>query len=440
MTAGQGVFKTTNLDQTGVGTVTWTAAGTGIPSIPINAFAIDPLKPARLFAGTDIGVYVSENSGANWSPYGQGLPRVAVLDMAIQNNKRVLRVATHGRGMWEIPLFAPTAAGGSISGTVATTDGQTLAGVTVSLAGARSARTVTDSKGNYHFSNVETGNFYTVTASLVNYHFGPDSLSFSLLGNKTDAGFTAVRDGVIIGNAIDSADYFVRQHYLDFLGREPDEAGLNFWSDQVLGCGVDAACVENKRINVSAAYFLSIEFQQTGALVDSLYRASYGRRPNYGEFIPDQKSIAQNIAVGIGSWQQDLLANKQAFVNAWMQRPTFRAAYDGLSNSAYVDSLIGHTGNGFDGDRNSLVSALDSSNSSRAAVLLQIAENGGFMKAKSNDMFVMMEYFGYLRRDPDQDGFGFWLDKLNHFDGDFQRAEMVKAFISSIEYRQRFSQ
>jgi len=246
--------------------------------------------------------------------------------MAIQNNKRVLRVATHGRGMWEIPLFAPTAAAAGISGTISTTDGHALAGVTVSLSGARSARTVTDSKGYYRFDNVEIDNFYTVSASLMNYHFGPDSLSFSLLGNKTDAGFTAIRDSVIVGNAIDSPDYFVRQHYLDFLGREPDTAGLNFWSDQVLGCGADAACIESKRINVSAAYFLSIEFQATGGLVDSLYRASYGRRPNYGEFIPDQQSIAQNIAVGVGSWQQDLLANKQAFVNAWMQRPAFRAA------------------------------------------------------------------------------------------------------------------
>jgi Domain of unknown function (DUF4214) len=72
-------------------------------------------------------------------------------------------------------------------------------------------------------------------------------------------------------------------------------------------------------------------------------------------------------------------------------------------------------------------------------VLLQVAENEAFVKAKSNETFVMMEYFGYLRRDADEAGFQFWLEKLNRFEGDFQRAEMVKAFISSIEYRGRFA-
>jgi Calx-beta domain/CHRD domain len=101
--AGQAIFKTTNLNDTGSNPVNWSAAGNGIPSIPINAFVIDPSNSNRLFAGTDIGVYVSEDGGANWSPYGSGLPRVAVFDMAIQPTSHTLRVATHGRGMWEIP-------------------------------------------------------------------------------------------------------------------------------------------------------------------------------------------------------------------------------------------------------------------------------------------------------------------------------------------------
>ena len=107
--AGQGIFKTTNLNDTGVNPVNWSAAGNGIPSIPINAFVVDPSNSNRLFAGTDIGVYVSEDAGANWSPYGTGLPRVAIFDMAIQPSNHILRVATHGRGMWEIaagPTFS----------------------------------------------------------------------------------------------------------------------------------------------------------------------------------------------------------------------------------------------------------------------------------------------------------------------------------------------
>jgi hypothetical protein len=313
----------------------------------------------------------------------------------------------------------------------------------MNLGGARSAKVITDSSGNYRFNNIDTDNFYTVTPSLVNYHFGPENQSFSLLANKTDAMFTATRDAVVSGNAIDTADFFVRQHYLDFLGREPDESGFNFWSDQITSCGSDAGCIERRTINVSAAYFLSIEFQKTGGLVDGLYRASYGRAPRYAEFMPDTAEVAQGVVVGPTDWAGRLAANKDAFVNAWVQRAEFRAAYDGLSNSAFVDTLIAHAGVGFTGGdevRGALVSGLNHNTLTRAAALRQVVENEGFVAAKSNRMFVMMEYFGYLRRDPDESGYQFWLNKLNQFDGNFEQAEMVKAFIVSGEYRQRFGQ
>jgi len=335
----------------------------------------------------------------------------------------------------------PTAAPASISGTVTTADGTPLAGVTMHLSGGRSAKVITDSNGNYRFNNVDTDNFYTVTPSLRNYHFGPESSSFSLLANKTDAVFTATRDAAIVGNAIDTPEYFVRQHYLDFLGREPDESGFNFWSDQILSCGADAACIERRTINVSAAYFLSIEFQETGGLVDGLYRASYNRRPLYAEFMPDTRTVAQDVIVGDGDWPGRLAANKQAFVDAWVQRPAFQSAYGGLTNDAYVDTLISHTGVSFSqSERDDLVSGLTSGTLTRAAALRRIAENENFVSAKRNATFVMMEYFGYLRRDPDEGGYQFWLNKLNQFGGNFEQAEMVKAFLVSGEYRDRFRQ
>jgi hypothetical protein len=76
----------------------------------------------------------------------------------------------------------------------------------------------------------------------------------------------------------------------------------------------------------------------------------------------------------------------------------------------------------------------------RAGVLQRIAEDERFVEAKSNEAFVLMEYFGYLRRDPDESGYQFWLNKLNQFGGNFEQAEMVKAFIVSSEYRGRFQQ
>jgi hypothetical protein len=233
----------------------------------------------------------------------------------------------------------------------------------------------------------------------------------------------------------------VRQHYLDFLGREPDVSGFNFWSDQILSCGADAGCRERRTINVSAAYFLSIEHMETGGLVHGLYRTSYGRAPLFAEFMPDTRTVANNIVVGVGNWQGDLEASKQAFVNAWVERPEFQAAYGGLGNDAYVDTLISHTGVDFSqSERNNLVDSLNRSSMTRATVLRTIAENEQFVSAQRNERFVRMEYFGYLRRDPDASGFQFWLNKLNQFGGNFEQAEMVKAFINSGEYRDRFRQ
>jgi hypothetical protein len=334
---------------------------------------------------------------------------------------------------------ASTAAPASVSGRITTPAGEPLAGVSLNLVG-RTGRVITDANGDYQFTNVETQNLYTLTPALLNYHFSPESLTFSLLANKTDAGFTATRDAVSHGNVIDTADYFVRQHYVDFLNREPDESGFNFWSEQIQSCGADAACRERRTINVSAAYFLSIEFQETGGLVDGLYRVSYARRPQYAEFLPDTRTVANNVIVGVGTWQAELEANKQAFANAWVERAEFQSAYGGLGNDSYVDTLISHTGISFSqGERDNLVDGLNKNTLTRAQVVRRIAENEQFMSAKRNAAFVMMQYFGYLRRDPDAAGYQFWLNKLNQFGGNFEQAEMVKSFLVSGEYRQRFA-
>jgi hypothetical protein len=334
----------------------------------------------------------------------------------------------------------PTAGPASVSGRVTLPDGSPLAGVTMNLDGRRSFRAVTDSNGNYRFSNLDTDGLYTVTPSLPNYHFGPESRSFSLLANVTDAVFSATRDAVPVGNFIDSPGFFVRQHYLDFLNREPDESGFNFWTDQIMSCGGERSCVERRTINVSAAYFFSIEFANTGGFVDGLYRASYGRAPNFAEFMPDAATVGQGVVVGANpNWETLLRSNKEAFASAWVQRSEFQVAYGGLGHADFVDTLISHTGGNFNGDRQALVNGLNNGSLTRTLALKQIAENDGFVAAKRNEMFVRMQYFGYLRRDPDAAGFNFWLNKLNQFNGNFEQAEMVKAFLVSGEYRNRFN-
>ena len=104
-TCGQ-VYKTTNLVTalTGWSTPSWTKASAGLPDIPVSAFVVDPRNPQTLFAGTDIGVYASSDGGASWAPFGSGLPRVSVFDLALHAPSGTLRAATHGRGIWEIAV------------------------------------------------------------------------------------------------------------------------------------------------------------------------------------------------------------------------------------------------------------------------------------------------------------------------------------------------
>jgi hypothetical protein len=250
---------------------------------------------------------------------------------------------------------------------------------------------------------------------------------------------------VLTDNPIDDTETFVRQHYADFLSREPDEEGLAFWIDNIDSCGEDAACREVKRIDTSAAYFLSIEFQETGYFVHRFYKASFGRRPLLAEFLADKQMIGDGVVVNSPGWTELLEENKQEFVDNWIARPAFTSIYESLNNAEYVDTLIANSGATFtETDHDAYVDVLNSGALTRAQVLRLIAENEAFFNSEYNAAFVEMQYFGYLRRNPqdppntDLSGFNFWLNKLNQFGGDFRRAEMVKAFLVSGEYRQRF--
>jgi glucose/arabinose dehydrogenase len=361
------------------------------------------------------------------------------VDLVVTADGSLYYLARGAGAVFRVRFNAPTAAFGEVSGQITNSnDGLPLAGAVILLTGTQNRKTITDANGTYHFDNVQTSGVYTVTPSRVNFSFNPSERPLSQLGNNTDAPFAAIPTGAVI-NPIDTPEFFVRQHYVDFLSREPDESGFNFWSDQIIGCDSDLTCIDRRRVNVSAAYFLSIEFQETGGLVDSLYRVSFARRPFYNEFVPDTQNLGHNVIVGVTGWEQQLATNKQTFIDAWVQRPAFVNTYGNLADDAYVDTLISHTGVTFSpSERDALVSSLINHTSTRAAVLRQVAEDRRFVAAKFNQAFVLMEYFGYLRRDPDDSGYQFWLNKLNQFGGNFEQADMVKAFIVSGEYRGRF--
>ncbi|HYO63670.1 MAG TPA: TIGR03118 family protein [Pyrinomonadaceae bacterium] len=391
------------------------------------------------------------------------------------------------------------------------------------------------------------------------------------LGSR-DAATLTIRDDDTTAtavNPIDDAEFFVRQHYLDFLNREPDAAGLAFWTNQIRECESRpeterARCREERRIHVSAAFFLSTEFQRTGLLVYFTHRAAFGASVLYARFMRDAQAVRQGVVIGQPGAEERLDANTRAFFDDFVANPEFVAFYGARSNEAYVDTLLLFAGTTavfrriFDAElssaqvvppanspatgrsvlvqgrdfftarvslnlsgltspqtaahihgpaapgeegpvivtlpngplndfpvrlttfnqvldleagrlyvdvhtsafpggevrgqyppqsafRDRLVARLNGGAETRATVLRKVAEDPELRRIAFNEGFARMQYFGYLRRNTDDppdtnsDGYFFWVNKLAAFDGDFIRAEMVKAFITSGEYRGRFA-
>ena len=351
-----------------------------------------------------------------------------------------------------------------------TTDDGSSPGVFVpcsATTGAALARCdFTAAAGRLNFAAGESAKTFPVLVSDDAYAEGPETLHLVLrnpsggavLGGASLATLTITDDDFVTsGNSSDIAETFVRQHYHDFLNREPDTSGLQFWTNQITSCGSDAACVEVRRINVSAAFFLSIEHQSTGYLAYRTYVSAFGPTRVGGvvpvtldEFLPDLRQIGQDVVVGADGWQAQLEANKQAYFLDFVKRAPFTAAFpSSMTPDQFVSQLGDNTGGALSqSERDALVAELTANNTDagRASVLRKVADDADLRAAELNRAFVLMQYFGYLRRDPnaapdsDFGGYQFWLLKLNQFGGDFQKAEMVKAFITSIEYRRRFGQ
>jgi uncharacterized delta-60 repeat protein len=264
-------------------------------------------------------------------------------------------------------------------------------------------------------------------------------------------------------NAIDDSRNFVRQHYHDFLNREPDQAGWDFWTDNIAKCNdparrppgqTVAQCIDKQRETTSGAFFLSPEFQYTGSYIYTVFKGSINRRPTFLEFMSDMPQLVNGIIVGGAISGPVIEANRAQYLAQFVQRSEFLNIYGALSNQGYVDKLFLTTGTSVsDADRQALVTGLNGGTETRSSVLHKVV-NGtrvisegqieiitvygkAFSDTQFNPAFVQMEYFGYMRRNEDTAGFNFWLGKLNFY-GDFITAEMVRAFLLSPEYRRRF--
>ena len=476
-----------------------------------------------------------------------------------------------GRATVTVTRLGDTSAAATVSYTTSDTAGAAACNTVNGKASSRCDYATTI--GRLSFAPGET--FKTINVAVTDDHYAEGDENFSValtaasgavLGSPNVAAVTITDNETTGGppNPIDSSDFFIYQHYVDFLNRYPDPSGFAFWTNTITSCGADAACTEVKRINASAAFFLSIEFNETGFLAYLTNRVAFGNvtTPNapvpltYNQFMNDAQALQKNYVFGAPGADAQLEANKQAYFDEFVTRPAFVAKYGALSNLAYVDTLLAtggvnsttaelyitkltgaqvvpptnstatglmifrqaldghsaalslslndlssaetaahihspavatatapaiatlpngqftsfrmpltsaqandlggglfyvdvHTNTFPNGEirgqfpqnlfvRDMILNALNAGTITRAQVLRLIAESEGLRQREFNRAFVLMEYFGYLRRDPDAAGYDFWLTKLNNFNGDFVKAEMVKAFLSSSEYRQRF--
>jgi hypothetical protein len=227
-------------------------------------------------------------------------------------------------------------------------------------------------------------------------------------------------------NPIDGTAFFVRQQYLDFLNREPDPGGFASWQQLINGCPAgDTSC---DRIHVSSAFFRSPEFQDRGYFVYRFYPVAYGRKPDYLEFVPDLAKVSGFLS------DAELEAAKVAFINEFMSRPAFVTKYNGLNDTQYVDTLLS-TAQITSPNRDFWIAALGNGTRTRATVLRDISESLEVYNKYFNQAFVVMQYFGYLRRDPDS-LYVNWIAVLDANPSDFRN--MVNGFMNSPEYRFRF--
>jgi hypothetical protein len=178
---------------------------------------------------------------------------------------------------------------------------------------------------------------------------------------------------------------------------------------------------------------LPLQFQETGFFIYRLYKASYGRMPQYAEFMPDARAIREGIEQDARGGAQTLESKEREFAENWTNRAEFKKLFEGRSDEEYVERLWANMGVTPDAsEKERLVRELKSGGETRASVLLLAAQNEAFILREFNSAFVLMHYFAYLKRDPEEDGHKFWLSVIN---SGVEPGDIHTEFISSTESR-----
>ncbi len=266
----------------------------------------------------------------------------------------------------------------------------------------------------------------------------PDETFTVTLSNPVGAGFNALTTitGTIVDNdtgpptpnPINGTPFFVRQHYIDFLNREPDQAGFNAFVSLLNNCSDRFNNPTCDRVAVSSSFARSPEFRLKAEFAIRFYTAAFNRLPTYREFIRDLSTLN-------GATAAEVMANLARFPVDFVEREEFHTIFDPLSNTAFVDRLIANSGVANAG-RDQFIADLNAGVKTRAQVLREIVDNPAFAAAATNRAYILSQYFGYLRRDPDPGGFTNFLNFLNANQSNFR--EVTRSFVDSIEYRARF--
>ncbi len=287
--------------------------------------------------------------------------------------------------------------------------------------------------GTLQFAAGETSKSFSIAIIDDSYAEGTENFTVNLnnpsgatLGTQSTTTVMIVDNETTTGpNPIDNTNFFVRQQYLDFLGREPDPPGFAGWTSTINNCSGDTTQCD--RIHVSQLFFQSQEFQERGYFVYRFYPVAFGRKPDYAEFVPDLASVSGFLD------NNQLEAAKVAFIASFMARPAFANTYNPLTNTQYVDALLNTAGMTLS-TRQAMIDGLNNSTLTRAVVLRQIVESTEVSTRYNHQAYAVMEYFGYLRRQPD----GFYLQWIADLDANNNPRGMVTGFVTSAEYRQRF--
>jgi len=412
-------------------------------------FDIDPAQPSAgsriLFASSREGnfeIYIMNSDGSS-------------LQRLTNNNAADIQPAIQPQAVIPPPPTAGAATLQFSANSYEVSESDPVATLTVTRTGNTGVATTVDfgtvngSASNrtdytYHFGTLGFGpgeNSKTFTVLFTDDAFIEQDETLSItLSNPTGGALGSLNTATLIirdndsaqpaVNPIDNARFFVNQHYLDFLNRAPDPAGLDYWTNEITSCGNNLACLRARRNAVSAAFFVEAEFQESGFFVYRLYRASFGVLPTHRQFIVDRSRV-----VGGPTLESD----KTALANNFVMRDEFRARYpDSLTPDEFVNLLFDTAALvPFTAERQQLADDMRNGKT-RAQVLREVIEIAEFRAREYNTAFVLMQYFGYLGRDPEPEGFAFWLDVVNNREPNNYRG-MVCAFITSAEYQLRFS-